>query len=112
MKLNAKSCTSCTASSPAVESDTIASLLNEIPGWQVNQIDNVMQLSREFQFGDFKQALAFTLLVGDLAEHEGHHPEIVTTWGKVRINWWTHSIQGLHLNDFICAAKTDHLLQN
>jgi len=58
---------------------------------------------------DFAAALAFTQQVGQLAEAEGHHPVLRTEWGKVRVEWWTHKIKGLHANDFVMAAKTDAL---
>ena len=66
-------------------------------------------LERVFQFPDFAQALAFTNRVGALAEEEGHHPALLTEWGKVTVAWWTHAIGGLHRNDFIMAAKTDQI---
>jgi 4a-hydroxytetrahydrobiopterin dehydratase len=62
-----------------------------------------------FRFKNFRQALEFTNKIGDIAEQEGHHPVIVTEWGRVKVSWWTHKIQGLHQNDFIMAAKTDEL---
>ena len=68
-----------------------------------------MQLERAFKFRTFAQALAFTNKVGEVAELEGHHPALLTEWGKVTVTWWTHKIRGLHKNDFICAAKTDEL---
>jgi 4a-hydroxytetrahydrobiopterin dehydratase len=58
---------------------------------------------------DFAEALEFTNKVGAVAEKEGHHPDILTAWGKVTVSWWTHKIRGLHKNDFIMAAKTDKL---
>ena len=61
-------------------------------------------------FPVFASALAFTNQVGALAEAEGHHPAILTEWGRVTVSWWTHAIRGLHRNDFIMAAKTDALL--
>ena len=67
------------------------------------------QLTREFKFRDFAQALAFTDRVGALAEEEDHHPAILTEWGKVTVAWWTHKIRGLHRNDFVMAAKSDGL---
>jgi 4a-hydroxytetrahydrobiopterin dehydratase len=67
------------------------------------------QLERTFRFPNFREALTFTLQVGELAEAEGHHPVLVTRWGSVTVIWWTHKIRGLHRNDFIMAAKTDAL---
>lgn len=71
--------------------------------------EGVHQLERTFRFSDFREALRFTLEVGELAENEGHHPVLVTRWGRVTVTWWTHKIRGLHRNDFIMAAKTDAL---
>lgn len=62
---------------------------------------------RVFRFPDFARSLAFTSAVGDLAEGEGHHPRLVTEWGRVTVTWWTHKIRNLHRNDFIMAAKAD-----
>lgn len=65
---------------------------------------------RQFKFDDFKQAMAFTDKVGELAEANGHHPLVQTTWGSVTVEWWTHKIGGLHQNDAVMAAKTDKLV--
>jgi 4a-hydroxytetrahydrobiopterin dehydratase len=79
----------------------------QIPDWEVVQVEDVSRLQRVFKFRNFSQALAFTVQIGILAEKEDHHPALTTEWGKVTVMFWTHAIQGLHLNDFICAAKTD-----
>lgn len=71
--------------------------------------EGVKRLERVFKFKDFTEALKFTDRVGKIAEEEGHHPSILTEWGKVTVTWWTHKLKGLHRNDFIMAAKTDHL---
>jgi 4a-hydroxytetrahydrobiopterin dehydratase len=110
MTLATQTCEACQAGAPKVDEEELALLISEIPDWAPAVIDGVMQLERSFTFRTFKQALAFTNKVGALAEEEGHHPEIVTEWGKVTVRWWTHAIGGLHRNDFICAAKTDKLL--
>ena len=70
-------------------------------------LDGIVRLERGYRFGDFAGALAFTDAVGALAEAEGHHPAILTEWGRVTVTWWTHKIRGLHRNDFIMAAKSD-----
>jgi 4a-hydroxytetrahydrobiopterin dehydratase len=76
------------------------------PDWRV--VDE-HHLEREFRFGDFRQALDFVDEVGELAEEQGHHPDIYLSYGKVKIQLWTHKINGLHENDFIMAAKIDAL---
>jgi 4a-hydroxytetrahydrobiopterin dehydratase len=69
-------------------------------------------LEKEYAFDDFEQALAFTNKVGEIAEREGHHPDIYLAWGKVRLTIWTHKIDGLTESDFILAAKADDILRS
>ena len=83
--------------------------MQQLPGWEITGRDGVDQLRRVFVFRNFQDALAFTNRVGDLAERHDHHPELITEWGRVTVTWWTHEIQGLHLNDFIMAAQTSRL---
>lgn len=80
--------------------------------WSVVEREGIKRLEKSFEFGNFAEALAFTNKVGELAEEEGHHPDILTEWGKVTVSWWTHKIKGLHKNDFIMAAKTDKLMKS
>jgi 4a-hydroxytetrahydrobiopterin dehydratase len=87
----------------------MAALRAEVPDWAVVRQDGVPRLDRVFTFPDFAAALAFTRKVGALAETEGHHPALLTEWGRVTVTWWTHAIRGLHRNDFVMAAKTDRL---
>lgn len=108
--LKQQKCEACSADAPKVSDDELAELMREIPEWTPVARDGVMQLEREFKFKNFKQALAFTNRVGDIAEAEFHHPTLVTEWGKVTVTWWTHAINGLHKNDFIMAARTDGVL--
>ncbi len=88
----------------------IAGLHPEIPDWSITERDGIKRLERSFKFKNFVEALSFTNSVGAIAEEEGHHPSILTEWGKVTVTWWTHKIRGLHKNDFVMAAKTDRLL--
>lgn len=83
--------------------------LADLDGWKIALRQGVHQLQKCYRFEDYQQALAFTNQAADLAEAHQHHPAIMTEWGKVTIYWWTHSLKGLHLNDFIMAAKTDTL---
>ena len=77
---------------------------------QVREVDGVKRLERVFKLKNFVEAIEFTNKIGAIAEEQGHHPLIITEWGRVTVQWWTHKIKGLHRNDFIMAAKTDELL--
>ena len=110
--LNKQTCEACQADAPKVSDEELAELIKMIPEWRAIVVDNIMQLQREFKFKNFKQAMAFTNQLAELAESEGHHPGILTEWGKVTVTWWSHSIKGLHRNDFIMAAKTDELINH
>jgi 4a-hydroxytetrahydrobiopterin dehydratase len=92
-----------------VTEEEIAELHPQVADWELLEVDGVKRLQRAFPFDDFAQALEFTQRVGELAEQEGHHPALLTEWGRVTVTWWTHKIRGLHRNDFIMAAKTDAL---
>ena len=107
--LSAERCVACRRDSPRVTEAEVADLKRQIPDWQLVERDGVAQLERTFHVVTFADALAFTNRVGALAEEEGHHPALLTEWGRVTVTWWTHKIRGLHRNDFIMAAKTDAL---
>ena len=102
-------CEGCRADAPLVTEAEIAELLPHVSGWHVVEVEGIKQLQREFNFTNFAEALAFTNKVGELAESVGHHPDILTQWGKVTVAWWTHKIKGLHRNDFILASRTSDL---
>ena len=104
-------CVACRAGEPTLTDDEIAQLQPQLPDWQVKEVDGMKRLERVFKFRNFSQALEFTNKIGAAAEEENHHPLIITEWGKVTLNWWTHKIGGLHKNDFIMAAKSDKLYQ-
>ena len=108
MKLEAMHCTGYGPDARALTADEIAGLLAQVQEWTVVN-DDILRIERAFKFKDFAQALAFTNAVGAMAEAEGHHPALLVEWGRVRVQWWTHRVRGLHLNDFIAAAKTDRL---
>ena len=104
-------CTACRRDSPSVTPEEISSLHPQAPEWALVDAESVPKLDREFRFRDFAGALEFTNRVGDLAEEQGHHPRLVTEWGRVRVTWWTHKIRNLHRNDFVMAAKTDEIFE-
>ena len=108
-QLYQQKCTACRRDSPHVTVEEIDQLRPEIPDWELLDQGGVPKLDRSFKFRDFEQALAFTNVIGRLAEAEGHHPRLTTEWGSVEVTWWTHKIRNLHTNDFVMAAKTDRL---
>ena len=106
-QLAKKKCIPCQGGTPAIKGEALQKIREELGGkWKV--IDQ-HHLEKEFSFKDFKEALKFTNQIGNLAEAEGHHPDIFLTWGKVGITLWTHKINGLTESDFILAAKIDAL---
>jgi 4a-hydroxytetrahydrobiopterin dehydratase len=107
--LAAEKCVACRADAPPVAAAELSALQREVPHWRVVERAGVKRLERVFVFPDFAAALAFTNRVGAIAEAEGHHPALLTEWGRVTVTWWTHAIEGLHRNDFVMAAKTDAL---
>jgi 4a-hydroxytetrahydrobiopterin dehydratase len=109
IKLVEERCEACKADAPKVTDKELKNLIKQIPDWNVEVREGVMQLEKVFTFKGFMPALAFTNRIGGLAEGMGHHPALLTEWGKVTVTWWSHKIKGLHRNDFIMAAKTDLL---
>lgn len=109
-ELHQLKCAACRTGQPTLSESEIAEMQPQVPEWRVIRAKDIPRLERVFKFKDFAEALDFTNRVGALAEEEGHHPLIITEWGRVTVQWWTHKIGGLHRNDFIMAAKTDRLL--
>ena len=107
-ELSAKKCVPCQGGVPALTGDAITVLLKQIDGWEVV---NEHHLSKDYKLPNFVTALAFVNRIGELAEAEGHHPDIYLSWGKVGIQIWTHKIEALTESDFILAAKIDELLR-
>jgi len=102
-----KDCVPCKGGMPPLKGQDLASLYAQLGGgWQVKSEHH---LEKEYQFKDFREALAFTNNVGALAETQGHHPDIYLAWGKVKLTIWTHKIDGLTESDFVFAAKVDAL---
>jgi 4a-hydroxytetrahydrobiopterin dehydratase len=100
-------CAPCRGGVAPLEIDPARQLLAQTPKWQLS--DDGTQISREFRFRNFSEALAFVNEVGTIAEAEGHHPDVCLGWGYASIKLQTHKIRGLHENDFIVAAKVDAL---
>jgi len=104
-------CVPCRGGVPTLTREEIESLKPEVSQWQVVDKDGVLRLRREFKLKNFREALDFGTKVGELAEREGHHPDLHIAWGKVVVETWTHKLKGLHRNDFILAAKTDRIYE-
>lgn len=106
-ELTQKKCIPCEVGGPALTRGEAEVLLQQVPDWELD--DDAKEIEREFKFKDFKEAMAFADKVGDLAEEEGHHPDLSISWGKVKIELSTHAVKGLSENDFIMAAKINAL---
>lgn len=106
------SCEACRIDAPMVPPDQIDALLTALDDWTVVQSEGIKQLQKSFSFPSFTTAMEFSNMVGEAAEKEGHHPVMLLEWGKVTVTWWSHKIGGLHMNDFIMAAKTDQIYRS
>lgn len=108
-KLTDKKCIPCSGDEPTLTQDKINGLLQQIDsGWEQDKDPD--KIVREIEFKDFKEAVAFLNKVAEVAEEEGHHPDIcVHDYNQVKVELWTHKIKGLHENDFIMASKIDRL---
>ena len=106
--LKSQSCEACQTGAPKVSENEIDNLLLEIEEWTLIQ-EPIKKLKKVFNFKNYKDSLNFSNKIAKLADEEDHHPQIILEWGKVTVIWWSHKIEGLHHNDFICAAKTDQL---
>lgn len=107
--LSDKRCAPCEGGTPALSRDEARELSTQTPHWELS--DHATHIRRSFTFDDFRSALAFVNAVGELAESEGHHPDIELGWGRVEITLTTHAVKGLSENDFILASKIDTLPQ-
>jgi 4a-hydroxytetrahydrobiopterin dehydratase len=109
--LSQQSCSACEIGAPLVPKDQIDILLTTLDGWSVEEL-NIEKLIKQYTFQSYKQASIFLSLIVNLAESEDHHPKITLEWGLVTLEWWSHKIKGLHMNDFICAAKSDEIFRS
>lgn len=104
--LASKTCVPCRGGIPPLQGAELAALAAKVDGWSVVEAHHI---TKSFKFPDFITALAFTNKAGAVAEEQGHHPDILLTWGRVDVTIWTHKINGLTESDFILAAKIDKL---
>ncbi len=105
MHLSQKKCVVCESGMPPMPSYLVKKYLNQVKKWKIKK----GHLYKEFKFKNFKETLKFVNKVGNIAEQEGHHPDIYFTWGKCNIELFTHAVKGLSENDFILAAKIDRI---
>jgi 4a-hydroxytetrahydrobiopterin dehydratase len=101
-----RECVPCRGGVAALKGDALTKLLSEVNGWEAV---NEHHLTRSYQFPDFREAQQFVNRVGEIAEQQGHHPDICFGWGRAEITIMTHDIDGLSENDFILAARIDRL---
>jgi 4a-hydroxytetrahydrobiopterin dehydratase len=111
MKLENLTCEPCTKNAQPVSPDQLSEALQSLPQWEIKVFDNEPHLIRRFLFDNYATGLRFTIKVGEMADTHDHHPLIITAWGKVTIHWWTHTINNIHMNDLILAAKTESIYQ-
>ena len=109
-ELVGQTCKACRRGAPPATEAEIAEYRGQIPEWEIVDRGGIPALERVFRFRNFVAAMEFTSRVGELAEEQGHHPALLTEWGRVTVTWWTHKIRNLHVNDFVMAAKTDAVL--
>ena len=105
-ELSERQCVPCRGGVPPLKGEEIKNLLRQLEGWQVA---NEHHLQRTYRFRDFRESLQFVNRIGELAEEQGHHPDICFGWGKADVTIWTHKIDGLTESDFVLAAKIDKL---
>ena len=105
-----KKCVPCRGGIPPLGEAAAGAMLSRTPGWSL--AEHGTRLQRRFEFRDFVAAMEFVNRVAEIAEGEGHHPDIAIHWNKVDLVLWTHKIGGLHENDFILAAKINRLLED
>ena len=105
-ELSERQCVPCRGGVPPLKGEEIENLLRQLEGWQVA---NEHHLQRTYRFRDFRESLQFVNRIGELAEEQGHHPDICFGWGKAEVTIWTHKIDGLTESDFVLAAKIDKL---
>lgn len=103
-------CEPCSGDSPPVPEAEWPALLEKLPDWAVVREDGVPVLTRTFRLGNFAAALELANRIGELAEEENHHPKLVVEYGRLGVSWWTHAIGGLHMNDFVMAARSERLV--
>jgi 4a-hydroxytetrahydrobiopterin dehydratase len=111
MELAHEQCVSCHAGAVRVADDEVATLLTAVPGWELVTVRGTPRLKRTFRVKGWEPAVALANRIAEMAQQQDHHPSILIEWGRVTVQWWTHSINGLHRNDFVMAARVNDIVQ-
>ena len=104
-----RKCEPCRIGAPKLTSEQINEYIKIIPEWEVIQDEHINKLVRHFKTKDYHATIKFVNAIADIANSEDHHPILLVEFSSVTVWWWTHKIKGLHLNDFVMAAKTDEI---
>lgn len=107
MSLSKKTCVPCTSGANKLTAAECEDLLKQVSGWNIE--DGNKKISKGYKFSDFMQAMSLANEIAQLAEEENHHPDLLVRWGELKIEIWTHKVDGLTENDFILASKIDRL---
>ena len=105
--LEQRHCVKCEPGTPPLSSHEVGALLGQLDGWTVEEVDAHLRLAKRYKFKGFMPAVEFVNQIAPIAEAEGHHPDLLVSWGSVTVYLWTHAAGGLTENDFILAAKID-----
>jgi 4a-hydroxytetrahydrobiopterin dehydratase len=106
-----KNCVACSINAQIVEKEALSQFLNFHPDWELTEILNIPQINRVYRFSKYLSGVSFVNRIAELAENEGHHPDILLEYNKVTVRWWSHKIKNIHENDLIMAAKSDFLFK-
>ena len=102
-------CVPCRGGEPALTAAEVEQLMPQVDGWELLEQNGIPRLKKVFSFDSYLDGASFVQTLVDLAEKQDHHPAILLEWRQITVSWWTHVVKGLHINDFISAAKTDKL---
>ncbi len=105
--LEQRRCVRCEPGTPPLSHADVKPLLGQLQGWTLEEADGHLRIAKRFKFKGFMPAVEFVNLIAPIAEAEGHHPDLLVSWGSVTVQLWTHAAGGLTENDFILAAKID-----
>ena len=108
--MNSIPCIACSPDAEPLSAAQLEQALASLPQWYLAQRDQIPMLVRRYSYSDFARALAAANTIGALAESNGHHPELVVSWGQLEVRWWSHKIRAIHQLDVALAAACDQLL--